>query len=649
MIKQFFAQILNLKESSFLVALLIGHIIFAGVLGLRSFGFLEKLELTAYDLFLWSQAMREPIDPKIILILANDEDQRQWGWPLKDDYLAELFEIVLACEPNSIGLDLYRDLPVPSADTEGYKHLTELFETHSNIIGIKKFDNNGVSVNAPPALAKEGQIGFNDITTDASGIVRRGLLYMADEEGNVLKFFGLKLALLYLAQEGIKIELVPNNPRAIRLGKNIIAPITADFGGYINQDVGGLQYMLDFQGTPTGFESFNLTQVLRKQVSPAQFKDKIVIIGVNAEATPDFVYTPFALQPTGEQRVAGAIMHAYNISQLIRLGLGETHLLSSWNEFQELLWIWLWTIAGALVCLWARSLWRFSLSLLAGILILILVSFTLFDHYIWVILAAPTFGWMTAFLTVLAYLSNQEKQHRAVLMHLFSKHVSKNVAEAIWKERDQYMNAGRLCPKRITATVLFTDLQGFTTVSEGMEPQVLMDWLNQYMETMVDVVEKQHNGQVNKFIGDAIMAVFGIPIPSTTEEGIADDATRAVDCALSMRRELEELYTVWREQNAPLIRMRVGIFTGPLVAGSLGGIERQEYTVLGDTVNTASRLESFDKNIDENSSCRILIGETTLQYIGKQFLVERVGEVFLKGKFSTVTIYRVIGRNPDLS
>jgi len=182
-----------------------------------------------------------------------------------------------------------------------------------------------------------------------------------------------------------------------------------------------------------------------------------------------------------------------------------------------------------------------------------------------------------------------------------------------------------------------------------MEPQVLMDWLNQYMETMVDVVEKQHNGLVNKFIGDAIMAVFGIPIPSTTEEGIADDATRAVDCALSMRRELEELYTVWREQNAPLIRMRVGIFTGPLVAGSLGGIERQEYTVLGDTVNTASRLESFDKNIDENSSCRILIGETTLQYIGKQFLVERVGEVFLKGKFSTVTIYRVIGRNPDLS
>jgi adenylate cyclase len=93
--------------------------------------------------------------------------------------------------------------------------------------------------------------------------------------------------------------------------------------------------------------------------------------------------------------------------------------------------------------------------------------------------------------------------------------------------------------------------------------------------------------------------------------------------------------------------MRVGIFTGPLVAGSLGGIERQEYTVLGDTVNTASRLESFDKNIDENNPCRILIGESTLQYIGKQFQVEKVGEVFLKGKHSTVTIYRVVDQIRD--
>ncbi|OQW93209.1 MAG: hypothetical protein BWK79_12360 [Beggiatoa sp. IS2] len=645
MTEQFFTKILNVKESPFFVALLIGHIVFAGILGLRNFGFLEKLELSTYDLLLWTQAISKPIDSKITLVLANDEDQRQWGWPLKDDYLSELFEIILAHQPSSIGLDIYRDLPVPSKEDDGYQRLTNIFNNHSNIVGIRKFrDNKGISVAPPPALAEKNQVGFNDIVTDSGGIVRRGLLLMSDEEGKTSQFFGLKLALFYLKQQGIKLTKAHEHPDplALQLGESVMVPIDSDFGGYVNQDTDGWQYMLDFEGAPTGFNTLTLTQVLRGQFSPNWFNKKIVIIGVNAEATPDFVYTPFSLQPTGEQRIAGAIMHAYNISQLIRLGLDKTRLLTTWSEFEERLWIWVWTVVGALVCLWARSLWRFSLSMLAGVLLLAFISFVLFGYNIWIITAAPAAGWITSFLLVLAYLSNQEKQHRAILMHLFSKHVSKNVAEAIWRERDQYLNAGRLRSQRITATVLFTDLQGFTTVSENMEPQALMDWLNQYMETMVNVIEKEHNGQVNKFIGDAIMAVFGIPIPSTTEEEIANDALRAVECALSMRRELEKLHDVWREQNAPLIRMRVGIFTGPLVAGSLGGVERQEYTVLGDTVNTASRLESFDKNIDENSSCRILIGESTLQYIGKQFQVERVGEVFLKGKHSTVTIYRVV-------
>lgn len=645
-IKQIFIKILSLKESPVFITLLIGHVVFAGVLWLRGVGLLEKSELSAYDIFLWTQAIQVPIDPRITMILANDEDQRQWKWPLEDTHLAKLFEIVLANKPTAIGLDLYRDLPVPSENTEGYKRLVRLFETHPNIIGIKKFDNQGVSVDPPPALAKKGQIGFNDMPADYGGVIRRGLLYMADENNDVLEFFGLKLALLYLKPKGIKLSLVPEDQTAIRLGKSVIVPIQPDFGGYANQDIGGLQYMLDLKGAPNGFKTLSLTQVLRGQFSADDFKDKVIIIGVNAEATPDFVYTPFALQVRGEQRVPGAIMHAYNISQLIRLGLGETRLLTSWNELQEKSWIWLWAVLGPLVCLWARSLWRFSLSMFAGLLLLTSTGFLLFSYNQWIIVAAPACGWITSFLLTLAYLSNQEKQHRAVLMQLFSKHVSKEVAEAIWREREQYLSAGRLRSQRLTATVLFTDLQGFTTISENMPPQELMDWLNEYMETMVNIVEKEHNGQVNKFIGDAIMAVFGIPIPSTTPEDIKRDAIRAIDCALSMRRELERLHDVWRKENKPLIRMRVGIFTGDLVAGSLGGVERQEYTVLGDTVNTASRLESFDKNVDAGNICRILIGESTLQYMDEQFYTEPVGEVFLKGKYSVVKIYRVMGRRP---
>ena len=213
----------------------------------------------------------------------------------------------------------------------------------------------------------------------------------------------------------------------------------------------------------------------------------------------------------------------------------------------------------------------------------------------------------------------------------------------MWQEREQYLNAGRLRSQRLVATVLFTDLQNFTTLSEDMEAQALMDWLNQYMSTMVDLVE-QHHGHVNKFIGDAIMAVFGVPIPSTTPEAIAQDAVNAVDCALAMRAAMERLQTQWEAQGLPTIRMRVGIFTGALIAGSLGGIKRQEYTVIGDTVNTASRLESFDKSVDTNSLCRVLIGDATLHYLGNQFVTDCVGEVALKGKHSHIIIHRVLSR-----
>jgi adenylate cyclase len=131
-----------------------------------------------------------------------------------------------------------------------------------------------------------------------------------------------------------------------------------------------------------------------------------------------------------------------------------------------------------------------------------------------------------------------------------------------------------------------------------------------------------------------------VPLPRT--------AVAAVDCALAMEKELKRPNTIWQRQNFPTVEMRIGIFTGPVVAGSLGSAQRLKYTTVGDTVNVASRLESFDKELVDpelaDSPCRILIGETTLGYLGHQFQTKIVGEANLKGKDERVTIYRVIGR-----
>jgi adenylate cyclase len=159
----------------------------------------------------------------------------------------------------------------------------------------------------------------------------------------------------------------------------------------------------------------------------------------------------------------------------------------------------------------------------------------------------------------------------------------------------------------------------------------------------------EHGGVIDDYFGDSIKANFGVPLPRTGEDAISRDAVAAVNCALAMESELKSLNALWRQQNLPGVQMRIGMYTGPIVAGSLGSAQRLKYTTVGDTVNIASRLESFDKDLAAtgfflDSPCRILIGETTLRYVSDQFETRSVGETPLRGKDKEITIYRVVGR-----
>jgi adenylate cyclase len=244
-------------------------------------------------------------------------------------------------------------------------------------------------------------------------------------------------------------------------------------------------------------------------------------------------------------------------------------------------------------------------------------------------------------------MSYKEKVERSFLMQLFSKHVSKDVAEAIWQQRDTIMDNGKPLSQKLVATVLFTDLKGFTTISEKLEPQGLMDWLNEYMEAM-SLIVISHGGVINKYIGDAIMGIFGVPFARASASAIGKDAINAVDCALAMGKELERLNELWSVRNLPTTKMRIGIFTGTLVAGCIGSSERMEYTVIGDAVNVSSRLESYqgdngDPEADRRAY-RILIGEETFKHLGGNYNTQEIGEVSLKGKDKKITVYSVAGR-----
>ncbi|NPA25528.1 MAG: adenylate/guanylate cyclase domain-containing protein [Deltaproteobacteria bacterium] len=619
---------------------------FGGVVAVRGIGGFENLELAVYDWFMRANLSAKKADPRIVIVEITEADIQELGrWPLTDEVAARLLERLLAGRPRVVGFDIFRDIRVPPGTTR----LNRLLRKHRQIIGVMKFGDGGVA--PPPVLVGTDQVGFNDVVVDPGGIVRRGLLYL-DDGKKVAAAISLQLAQRYLATKGIFPRPDAKNPNCLRLGATTFCPFEADDGGYVKADARGYQYLLDFGGSRGPFSSCTLKELLSGNLDPEKFKDKIVLVGVTAPSVKDLFYTPYSrgIVGGGRQSVSGVVMHARMVSQLLRLGFGESRPIRTLNNLQELGWMLFWSLVGGVIGFRLRSPGFFSIYAAGGCLLLGLVAYVAFDAGWWIPVVPPVAGFLVSAAMVTAYMSNQEKQSRAVLMHLFSRHVSPEVAASIWRQRDQFLTGdGRPRSRKMTVTVLFSDLKGFTSISEKLSPQALIDWLNSYMEAMADLV-MQYGGVVDDYAGDGIKANFGVPLPRDRAEEIGDDARRAVACALAMGKKMEELNRRWRETGLPTGRGRVGICTGPVVAGAVGSPKRLKYTTVGDTVNSAARLESYRRDdLDENSCWRILIGDSTRKYLDEGYRLRFVGKVRVKGKQQAIAIYQVLGRGSDES
>jgi adenylate cyclase len=302
-------------------------------------------------------------------------------------------------------------------------------------------------------------------------------------------------------------------------------------------------------------------------------------------------------------------------------------------------------VLAALITFFMRSA-KALLVVAAALAGLFVSSYLLFLHGRLIVDVIPAaFGMVGATGTMLFENFIAEQQQRGQLMQIFSKHVSPEIASAIWKDRAEFLTGGRLRSQKLHATVLFSDLVGFTSIAERLDTAALMDWINEYMETMAKLV-MQYGGVVDDYYGDAIKANFGVPFPRALRAEHKDDAHKAVSCALAMGQELTLLNRKWRDRGLPAVGMRIGISSGEVVAGCIGSSERMKFTTIGDTVNTAARLESYDKHIasPETSTdpCRVLVSESTLRLVRKEFSGKPIGKLSLKGKSEEVSVYLIL-------
>src|SRR5438552_9117982 len=627
------------------VACLLGSTMVAGIiLAARQGGYLEPWELAAYDLTLRFQPANERSTSPIVLIGITENDINTLArWPLTDGFMAKLLEKIAIYQPHAIGVDIYRNFSVPP----GQEALDRALASHPEIIMVTKFAKPGEHAVPPPHGASPEQVGFNDLLKDRDGVVRRGLLFLGNDNEEQTFSFSLRLALLYLQALGITPQPDLTHPEYLRLGAVTFRPFEPNDGGYVDADARGYQILLDFRGGNPPIRSIPMTTLLSEPLDPATLKDKIVLVGVTAESVPDLFQTPLSAGLGPEERgMYGAYVHAHIVNQLLRAAIKGVRPIGTLSEVQEAIWISLWALLGGIIAFAARSVSRFVVLTATGLVVIIGISYLALMKGLWLPSVPPALGWLSSAALLTAFLSSQEKVQRALLMQLFSRHVSPEVAETIWQQRDLFWDGGRPRSQRMPITVLFTDIENFTLMAEKLDPQELMEWMNNYIEKMAQLV-MQYGGIVDDYFGDAIKANFGTPVARVSEAEIRQDSINAVNCALAMQTEMNRLHIQWQEQHLPTVRMRIGIFTGPAVAGSLGSSERLKYTTIGDTVNIAARLESYEKDSLEagfgDGFCRILIGEATLRYLDDRYQTSKVGLLSLKGKEEKIAVYRLIG------
>lgn len=509
------------------------------------------------------------------------------------------------------------------------------------------------SANAPgvrphPTLAAAGRVGFSDVVVDASGIVRRGLLFL-DDRNTVSYSLALQLALAYLAGEGIVPQAGSPDPTWLRLGDVTLAPLESNDGPYHGADTAGYQFLLDYSDGKRGFPAVTLDDLLAGRFPDGFFRNRIVILGVSAQSVKDCYFTPFNSAFGLREGLPGIQVHAMITSQLLHAALDGHRPPGTVAESWEMLWSLFWIVLGVGAGLALVSFYRLFAVVLAGSGVIVAAGYAAFSAGWWFSVMPPLLGWLSSAGLMTAYLSRYERQQRNLLMNLFARHVSPDVADEIWQNREQYFSGGRMRPHKLMVTTLFSDIEHFTSVSERLEPEALMGWLNDYMEEMASLV-MEHGGVVDDFYGDAIKGDFGVPVIRTGELQYRQDAEHAVHCALAMRARLDTINEKCAARGLPCVRMRVGICTGYVVAGCLGSTTRMKYTTIGDSVNTAARLEGLDKQSFGSTNvtdCRILVSESTHEPLGGRFMTTPVGSYDLKGKEKSVRVYSVDGHAED--
>lgn len=470
----------------------------------------------------------------------------------------------------------------------------------------------GAQAPLPRFAAAGSRLGhFNSVPDIDSTIRRSPLLARLEEPPGLMPSLSLQVAAAQLDAEIVPV--VPEKRleaiKLARAGGDVIIPIEAE----------APMTLINYPGDAEAFQRVSVVDLLDGTMKPDALKGKAVLVGVTIiGSSGDQRVTPFS------EFTAGVFTHASIVSNaLSREFLDRPAWL---NDLEIVLMLVLGLLIAVVVPRLQSFLWK-SLLIVAVIAGFGALTFQLFAQGLKLNAVVPAFHLaVTSFATIfLGYLSVDREKLK--MRSTFSRYLGEEVMDVALQEPDR-LNRG----EKREMTVLFSDIRGFTSLSEHMSPEKLADFINQYLSPMTQIVFEE-KGTLDKYIGDAVMAFWNAPLDQP------DHALRACRAAVKMLERLEELKAEWRAAGLPELEIGIGINTGQMVVGNMGSDVRVDYTVLGDSVNLGSRLEGTNKEYET----RIIISEWTRAAVKDGIVTRRLGAVRVKGKKVPVGIYELRG------
>jgi CHASE2 domain-containing sensor protein len=368
--------------------------------GLRQVGWLQAPELAVYDQWArWSPDAE--VDPRLLIVEITEADLQtlQRGTPSDRD-VAQVIRNLRQYQPRVIGLDLHRDLP----QEPGHAELMQQLQAPDIITIMKLGGGESMFEIPPPTGVPPERLGFNDFPIDPDGVLRRSLLY-ATVTGQRFTSFSLRLASQYLKPRGLYPRESERHPGVMQIGEVEFLPLQPSFGGYQRVDAAGYQILLDYRSAKQPAHQVAFTEVLKGQIDPNLVKDKIVLIGTTATSGKDLFYTPFSSGKSEEHLMAGVVVHAQMVSQVLSAVLDGTPLTWALPDWAELLWIGSWAIVGGSLAWFVRHPVLFVFGTVAVLVVLMGTTFVIFTNSGWVPSVTPAIALALTGVTVVSWRS----------------------------------------------------------------------------------------------------------------------------------------------------------------------------------------------------------------------------------------------------